>query len=712
MVFSYKKRKSTHLILFVVLIIIQISLFYFWKTNQTNQEEIISTFKNLNKPNKALFYSNEANKYYFEAQSSFEDYLNNNSANSFLAYQKGIHKMTIYLDSLYLLHNKKADFKEIISSKKKTEGDVVTLKKQLDSLIILGHKTSKTISKNSIQFKNTNHSNVLKSIQLDTIKSYEKTNKKGVFGRITDAISNKKETEKEIIKIFYIVTYEKTNNLKTIEIPFKYDLNDANKNSSYELNKIKNVYVNLNLKGEDLLTINKRILNKSQDLIKLHSQSAQEIENTKYKKVIINYFEANKRQNNLILFLLFVATFFIILLLYYTNNAIKNEGKINAAKLQIEKALDFKNRIIGMLSHEMRAPLSILSTLTSEIKKRNKDVTLNEFANTLHFTSKSLQITVNQILDFFKRENSDLVMYNSIFNLKSEITNIIASLKPLSENKKIDLIAKIDPNLDTLIWADSTKIHQLFYNIIGNALKFTEQGNITVVANLTPKNSKLKLEISIKDTGIGIPSEDVAHIFDKYYQSQNSDSKVSLGIGLGLNLCKEIVELHHGKIEVKSSLNKGTEVSFYLLLDQPTEDTISAKKQILTQFKDKKITVALVDDDLIILSVMKKLMDKIHFTLVEFSTIEEMKNYLDNNRVDLIITDLNISLDSGLDFAKIIKTTTNINQQVPIIAITGNNYFKKTEANPEYTEELILKPIHKEELYSKILKVLTKKSTN
>lgn len=711
MAFSYKKRKHTHLFLFVVLLFIQFFLFYFWRTNYQNQKEVTIAFENLNKPNKALFFSNEAQKYYFEAQTNFEDYLNKNSTKSFLAYQKGIQKMTIYLDSLYLLNHKKADFKEIVSSKKKTEGDVVTLKKQLDSLIILGHKTAKIISKSPIQFKNSNDSKVLKSVRMDTVRTIEKTKKKGVFGRLTDAISNKKETEREIIKIFYIVTYEKSNNTKGLESPFLYDFPEDT-NTNYDLNKIKNVYVNLRSKGEDLLFINKRILNKSQELIKTYTQKAQETENTKYQKVVQDYFEANKRQNNSIFYLLLAATFLISLLLYYTYNAMKNEEKMNTAKLQIEKALDFKNRIIGMLSHEMRAPLTILSTVTNEIKNRTTDESLKEYTNTLNFTSKSLQITVNQILDFFKRENSDLVLYNAIFNLKTEIVTVLDSLKPLSENKKIDFITKIDPSLDTLVWADSTKIHQLFYNIIGNALKFTERGNITITANISEVNSKLKLEISIKDTGIGIPSEDLEHIFDKYYQSNHSASKISLGIGLGLNLCQEIVELYQGKIEIKSQKNEGTEVTFYLLLDPPNETTNSSKKQILNQFKDSKITVALVDDDMIILSIVKKLMEKIQFTLIDFNTVADIKNYLEKNKVDLIITDLNISTDSGLEFAKNIKSTKNINQNVPIIAITGNDYVKNTEAIPKYTDELILKPIHKEELYSKILKVLTTKNKN
>jgi len=285
MIITYNNKKIIHFLLVIVLVIIQLSLFYFWNINRSDKKELSEAFTNLNKPNKALVFSNEANKHYFEAQSNFEDYLRNNSQHSFLTYQKELEIMTIYLDSLYRLNYKKSGFEKTISSKKKAEEEVVALKKQLDSLIFLGHKTSKSISKSSVKLENPSNSTILKSVRLDTIRTYEKVKKKGVIGRLKDAISNKKETEKEVIKIFYIVTYENIEKSVNREIPFKYTINNADNNSSYELKKIKNTYVNLNLKGENLLTINKRILNKSQDLIAIYSKSANEIENTKYKKI-------------------------------------------------------------------------------------------------------------------------------------------------------------------------------------------------------------------------------------------------------------------------------------------------------------------------------------------------------------------------------------------------------------------------------------------
>lgn len=706
MIATFNNKKITHLLLVIVLVIIQLSLFYFWNINRSDKKELSEAFANLSKPNKALVFSNEANKHYFEAQSNFENYLHNNNQKSFLTYQKELQIMAVYLDSLYHLNYKKAGFEKTILSKKKAEEEVVALKKQLDSLIFIGHKTSKSLSKQSIKFENPSNSNILKSVRLDTIRTFEKIKKKGVIGRLKDAISNKKETEKEVVKIFYILTYENVEKFENREIPFKYAINGTDNNSNYELKKIKSAYVNLSLKGENLLTINKRILNKSQELIEIYSKNANEIENNKYKKIVTNYFKNSKQLNDLILYFLITSSIFILLLIYYAYNALKNEEKIHFAKKEIEKSLDFKNKIIGVLSHEMRAPLSIISATTNEINKHNKDSNLVDFTNTLNFTSKSLEITVNQILDFFKKENTDLVLYKSKFNLKTEITAVVNSLKALGEIKKIEFISKIDPKLDTFVFGDNIKLHQLFYNIIGNALKFTENGNITIQAHLSKQNSKPKLEISIKDSGIGIPPEDLKHIFDKFYQSKHAANKANLGIGLGLNLCKEIVELHQGEIEVKSVLNKGTEISFYLLFDEIDNDAISTKQQILDMYKDKQINVALVDDDLMIISIIKKMMAKINFSVITFNNVADIKKYLDQNKVDIIITDLNISTDSGLEFAKEIKETNIINKHVPIIAITGNDYMNNKENLSDDIEELLLKPIHEEELYTKIIKVL------
>jgi signal transduction histidine kinase len=128
---------------------------------------------------------------------------------------------------------------------------------------------------------------------------------------------------------------------------------------------------------------------------------------------------------------------------------------------------------------------------------------------------------------------------------------------------------KIEKNI--IVNSDTTKIHQLLYNIIGNANKFTKQGTITINCNaVQDKNNIINLIIAVKDTGAGISQEELPHIFDQFYQGESGSNINSLGVGLGLNLCKELVELFKGTIQVTSKENEGTTVSFNLLLQQQT----------------------------------------------------------------------------------------------------------------------------------------------
>jgi two-component system sensor histidine kinase BarA len=173
----------------------------------------------------------------------------------------------------------------------------------------------------------------------------------------------------------------------------------------------------------------------------------------------------------------------------------------------------------------------------------------------------------NQILEYSKEENHELKLKNKNFHLKSEINQIVDSLSSLVESKgnKIKLNSNLDSDYE--VYSDATKIHQLFYNIVGNANKFTENGLISIAIDLDNSSDyEYNLKIEIQDSGVGIPENDLKNIFELYYQGAVSNKINDLGVGLGLNLCKEIVELFDGEIKIESEEGKGTKVVFNLIL--------------------------------------------------------------------------------------------------------------------------------------------------
>lgn len=704
MLASLKHRKTIHSGLFIFVILLQVLIFSLWYNQNTNENELADSFRKASRQSLIMSYSGEVTKNYFDAEDSFMEYLYSYDRSVLHKYRNSLSLMTSYLDSLNRLLNKDEKTLPNIQSKKEKEKKIIILRKELDSLIRYRVDPVSESNPELFTLKPYNHKKVMKSISYDTIRSSEGVEKKGFFKRIGNAIAGKYDVEKEEFRYYMTMTFGSVEKTGTPEEQMANIFNSTRQYYEKEFGRLRNTYSNLREIDRELMAINKKILKNSQDIILLYDKSVQESNKQQFEKALENL----KNKRSLIATLMIVMSICTGLLLLYSVFAYYFEKKLAAAKIEAEKNLEFKNRIIGMLSHEMRSPLSIISNLTNKLISTKMDGAQNDMAKSLNFTSNSLHITVNQILDFFKNENGKLQLYNSKTVLKNEITSIIESLKSLADAKKIELVSHIDDSLQNEVWADSGKIHQLFYNMIGNAIKFTSKGNITVDCRFTEVNDKFKLDVKIKDTGAGIPKEDLDKIFDKYYQSKFHKDQASFGAGLGLSLCKEIIELYDGEIRVESEPGTGTEISFHLFLEKSDSSQETNQAKLIRSYGNSGIRVAVIDDDRIITTLLKKLLSDINFDMIGFNSDIAAKEYLQKENVNIILTDLQIANASGIDLIKDIKSIPNHNATVPIIAITGDTYMNSIELSSIQADELLIKPINKEELYSKLLKVLSK----
>ncbi|HRB70862.1 MAG TPA: hybrid sensor histidine kinase/response regulator [Flavobacterium sp.] len=696
-----QKRKKVHIALFISILIIQLLFFWMWYQQNNEYNTLSESVQNASKPNEAVYFSNQATRSFLNAQNAFNDYLLSYKKASLNQYEHSIREMTVYLDSLDRLSAVNKDFFKVIKSKETTEKQIYHIRKQLDSLMrkgVISLMGSDSLPSN-FNIRKFNYAKTLNSISYDTTLTSDKDRKNGFFARIGKAISGKNDIMKERLQVRIKMVYGNTEKVGSFEDQLKNTFSTIDHYYTQEFKKLNRTYNNLRKKDRELLEINKTILRNSQEILQVYSDSAQELDKLKYATALKNI----EKQRTLILALLPIMVLITIILLFYTQFAYIYEKSLLDAKTEAEKNLEFKNRIIGMLSHEMRAPLHIISNFSKRLKSATLPETALSTVNSLIFTSNSLQITVNQILDFFKNKSSKLVLYNSNFNLKNEILSVLESLRSLAEIKKIDLNHTIDSKLDTIVWADNVKIHQLFYNIIGNAIKFTDQGSITVTAGLSDQGTQYLLEVTIKDTGAGIPSEDLENIFDQHYQSKFHSEQIKLGAGLGLNLCKEIVDLFGGTITVNSVLQKGTEVRFSLLLNK-SRDIKTSLEQLLEINRKKPLAIVIVDDDAITLVSLKKMISNTNAEVSTFTTATGLQNHLNNHTADLIITDLQLGTLSGIQLAREIRKT----HSIPIIAVTGDDYWTQEKATDDSPfETVIIKPVNKEELYSKILKTVS-----
>lgn len=701
MAMLFKNRKAAYTLLFVVIILLQLALFYVWNEKNCNQKKLENAFLQKNKTNVAATHFDNALYHFFNAESNFNSYFQEYNPMYLKEYRNSVITMSMYLDSLQNLVATDKRMQPYILKKQKTEDTVLALKKKLDELIDLQiiPLESDYKSQNALH-QSTNKE--IKSLRYDIAKISNKVKKKRMLARIIDAIRNNENANKEelVVKISKILNSKSKSGNQKDDI--KNLLLATDKYYATQFNTLKGTYKNLKNKDKELILVNRYIIDNCQVILSKYSNALKDIEELNFT----TYYNQSNKQSTIIFTLLGFILLLTLILLLYTWYAYDYGKKLVSAKAEIENNLEFKNRLIGMLSHEMKAPLNIISNFTETIKNNNKNEALDETVNSLLFTSNSLQLTVSQILNFFKNENNKLVLYKSDINLNQEIKSITSSLKSLADAKKLNLIVKSNKNLDIEVLADNGKIHQLFYNIIGNAIKFTDKGAITVESKATKVKDKIKLEVTINDTGIGIPEDDLKHVFDQYYQSKSESTVISLGAGLGLNLCKEIVTLHGGEIEVKSELNRGTQISFYLLLEKTNDKKQSNKNKLLHLAENKTIKVAFVDDDVLITTILKKLLNDINFVPIAFHSANEIKSYLQKNTVDIIITDLEISGYSGLELIKEIKEIKNVNATTPIIVITGNDYMKNLYLEKEAVDDVIIKPIDREEFYTKLLQLI------
>jgi len=705
MLATFKHRKKIHLLLFIVAILIQILVFKFWYDQNSNENELTESFEKTSKQNLVFTYSNEVTKNYFDAENSFMGYLHDYDQNSLLDYQNSLKKMTAYLDSLNSLVVIDKGFSKNINFKKAKERQIIKLRKELDSLI---KERINPIAENSddrFNLRNYDYAKVLNSIEYDTVQSADSLASESFWKRIGKAMRGNYDVQKEMMKISMKMSYGTVEKVGTPEEQMENIFKSTRKYYQNEFGSLRNTYSNLRETDKELMTINKKILRNSQDIILLYNESVQQSNREQFEGALENL----KDKRNLIIILICAMAICTLLLIFSSIYSYIYEENLALAKNAAEKNLDFKNRIIGMLSHEMRSPLNIISNITAKMKSSSPEDSKNEEVSLLNFTSNSLQITVNQILDFFKNENGKLVLYNSKVNLKNETSSILQSLKSLAEAKKIALISHVDDSMSKEVWADNGKIHQLFYNIIGNALKFTSKGSITVTCGFTEIENRIRFDVKIKDTGAGIPKEDLDKVFDKYYQSKNLKEQISFGAGLGLNLCKEIVELYGGEITINSELNNGTEIQFYLLLDKAEDNQHTSKTKLINGFSEQKIKAVVVDDDLMINAILKKMLSDVNFSVANFTSEKPAKEYLENEEADILITDLQIANISGIEFIRDVKAMKNKNSQIPIIAITGDASLTPADLPNIQAQEILIKPIDKEELYTKLLNILEDK---
>ena len=566
---NFKHRKAVHFALLASIIFLQLLLLVILYNEIFNESKLDDLERELKISDQAKHFSDLTKGDYIAAQHNLQNYIQTKDNQYLTNYNTALYNLNQNIDSLAKTVGKSNLYSLYLNRKDSTPLSIEELNKAIDSLINVQILPSTQLEKDLLKLNPFNYEDVLNSITVESYMMVDSVERKGLFGRLGNAISGKVDVQKEKVNVVVTMKYGKKVTTGNIEEQLANAFKNTNNYYQNEFLNYKNNLSALKGKDSDFLNRNNQLLDYSGLLLEKYNKALASFSNdTKHK--FQDQYKTNKLIRNyavigLVLFMVIISGILILL----TRLAFDYEKRLLLAQEKIQQNLSFKNRIVGMISHEIRSPLNILSIYSRNISKQIKDESLQESLKSIQFTTNSLSLLANQVLDYSKNENKKLELNKSEFKLKDELDEILKSLASFVENNNNKLEIKNTITENFQIHSDVVKIHQLFYNIVGNANKFTKKGIIKVDLKTEKTiNNRLNLSIEIKDNGIGINEEDLQHIFESYYQGEISANVKNLGAGLGLNLCKELIELFDGKINVTSKKNVGTTVQFNLLLDQ------------------------------------------------------------------------------------------------------------------------------------------------
>ncbi|HEX9925636.1 MAG TPA: SpoIIE family protein phosphatase, partial [Anaerolineae bacterium] len=402
-----------------------------------------------------------------------------------------------------------------------------------------------------------------------------------------------------------------------------------------------------------------------------------------------------------------------------------------------------KDEFLANTSHELRTPLNGIIGLAESLidgvagqlpEKASQDLEM------IISSGRRLTNLVNDVLDASKLKHQQLELQLRPVDMKSMTDVVLTLCQPLVGSKAVELINKIGPNTPP-VQADENRVQQIMYNLVGNAIKFTEAGRVEVSAEVAPEDSAEDghLAVTVTDSGIGIPADKLERIFESFEQADGSTAREYGGTGLGLTITRQLVELHGGRISVASDINKGSRFTFTLPLSteqppQPGPTTNGAgvlpKTQVarltgqaMLQVEEDKPSrsarrplkidnacIMVVDDEPINLQVLSNYLSLQNCTITPAMSGMEALQLIDNGlEPDLILLDVMMPRMSGYEVCRKLRETYSP-LELPILILTAKNQTKDLVAGLEAgANDYLPKPFGKEELLARVKTLLTLK---
>jgi PAS domain S-box-containing protein len=386
------------------------------------------------------------------------------------------------------------------------------------------------------------------------------------------------------------------------------------------------------------------------------------------------------------------------------------EREILESKFEAERTAKAKSEFLSNMSHEIRTPMNAIIGLSELLLKEKLTDKQHENMRSIKYSADNLLVIINDILDFSKIESGKVEFEELNFDIFQRVQEVKKTFIFKAEEKGIALKFRVDENIPRFLIGDPFRLNQILLNLLSNAIKFTKDGTISLLVNLEEgQDEDVILRFDVIDTGIGIPKDKLASVFESYTQAYTDITRRFGGTGLGLAITRQLVTMQQGEIFLDSELGVGTTFTVKLGFKKGVVEEAATAEEMIAELLEKRdfdgMLVLLVEDNIMNQFVANQVLELWNIKVEFANNGLEAVDLLKEKDYALVLMDLQMPVMSGYEATAFIRDKTNKlrNPDIPIIALTADAFPEtKKKVIEEGMNDFVTKPLEQTELYNKI----------